>query len=334
MRILVTGASGFLGLNLLKHLAESHPQAVLAADLHAPVAEDLDGLGHTARTTVFEALDVRDPEACLRLVVGSGATHIVHAAAVTLTEETVAAVDLTRDVNLQGAENILAAAKAAKTVQQCLLVSSSGVYCQSGGNPSCGEDDPLQLNNEYASSKRAAELRMHSYEAAGGFVVAAARVSPVYGPFERRRDTRPRISLICRLLDFLLDGRPIRIGGTDFSRDWTHAADIAGALEAVLSSPRLNHRIYNVGSGSGVSAREIIAIFIEAGLEVRWTDASPDIFLDPRDSRKPLAIERLQHDTGFAPRFDIRAGISDTIAAESARRTAGNEIHWQEKQRT
>jgi UDP-glucose 4-epimerase len=333
VRILVTGASGFLGLNVLKQLSESRPQAaIVAADLHRPASEELAALGDAARSVVFKPLDVGDPEACLRLVADIDATHILHAAAVTLTEETAAAVDLTKRVNLQGTDNILKAAAAAKTVQRCLFLSSSGVYAQTGDNPACAEDDPLRLDSEYASSKGAAELRMNSYEA-GAFVVASARVSPVYGPFERSRDTRPRVSLIRRLLDFLLDGRPIRIGGADLSRDWTHAADIAAALEALLVSPRLNHRVYNVGSGSSASAREVVALFIEAGLQVRWTDEAPDIFLDPRDSRKPLAIMRLQRDTGFAPRFDIRAGIAAAIAAESARR-AGYGIHRQEKQAT
>lgn len=320
MKILVTGASGFLGLNILRQLSISRPEAtIVAADLHAPSAEDLSALGRASRSIIFESLDVRDQGACLRLVAEVGTTHVIHAAAVTCSESAAIADDNTRKANLTGAENILKAATAAKLVQRCLLLSSSGVYSQRGGNVSCDEEDPLQLDNEYASSKRAAELLMNSYETAGGFVIAAARIAPAYGPFERSRATRPHVSLIRRLTDSLLENRPLRIGGTDCERDWTHSGDIAAALDCLLFSPRLSYRVYNVGSGVGVSARKIITLFAEKGLEVCWSDDAPDIVLDPKDGRKPLVIERLQHDTGFTPRFDICTGIADAIATESGR---------------
>lgn len=332
MKVLVTGASGFLGLNILRQLSMSRPHAtIVAADLHAPTAEDLSALGRAGRSILFESLDVRDQSACLRLVAEIGTTHIIHAAAVTFSESTATADENTRQANLTGAENILKAATAGKLVQRCLLLSSSGVYSQRGGNVSCDEEDPLQLDSEYASSKRAAELLMNSYEAAGGFVIAAARIAPAYGPFERSRATRPHVSLIRRLTDSLLEGRPLRIAGTDCERDWTHSSDIAAALDCLLFSPRLNYRVYNVGSGVGVSARKIIALFAEKGLEVYLSEDAPDIVLNSRDGRKPLAIERLQHDTGFTPRFDICTGIADVITTESTRLPVGHENHLQRK---
>jgi nucleoside-diphosphate-sugar epimerase len=94
-------------------------------------------------------------------------------------------------------------------------------------------------------------------------------------------------------------------------RDWTHASDVAAALDGLLFAPKLKHRIYNVSAGESMSAREIIALFVERGLKVCLTpDArQADIVLDERDSRRPLAIERLRQDTGFVPRFNILSGI-------------------------
>jgi nucleoside-diphosphate-sugar epimerase len=308
MKILVTGASGFLGLNLLQHVAQAHPDATLiAADLHPPEPEV------RAAPIVFQALDVRDPRACLDVLASHRPTHIVHAAAVTLTELTADAVRLTHSVNFQGTENLLQAARAAESVQTCLLLSSSGVYSQTSDAAVCDEDHPLDLRDAYARSKREAEMLM------GDFSIVAARIGPAYGPFERPRATRPRVSLIRRLLDFLQSGRPVRVAGTDVCRDWTHAADIAAGLDGLLFSPTLKHRIYNVSSGRPVSAREVLEILIEQGLQVQWTsDDDADIVLDPLDSRKPLVIERLRRDTGFKPRFDFRTGLASLIKEAGA----------------
>jgi nucleoside-diphosphate-sugar epimerase len=297
MKILVTGAGGFLGLNLLRHLAQAHPEAtIIAADLHPLEPE-----------AIFQALDVRDPRACLDVLASHRPTHIVHGAAVTLTEETPAAAELTRNVNFQGTENVLRAALAAGSVQRCVLLSSSGVYSQNS-DAACDEDHPLDLRDAYTKSKRGAEMLM------GDLPVVAARIGSAYGPFEHPRATRPRVSLIRRLLDFLHAGRPVRVAGTDFCRDWTYAMDIAAGLDGLLFSPTLNHRIYNVSSGWPVSAREVLEILIEQGLQVEWTrDEEADMVLDPRDSRKPLSIERLRRDTGFQPRFDFRTGLASLI---------------------
>ena len=67
-------------------------------------------------------------------------------------------------------------------------------------------------------------------EATLGFPIVAARVGPVYGPFERMRPSRPRTSIIQQLLAALLQERTVRIGGSDMHRDWTHASDVAAAL--------------------------------------------------------------------------------------------------------
>jgi nucleoside-diphosphate-sugar epimerase len=309
MRILVTGASGFLGLNVVRHLAVAHPQAtILGVDLHPPCEHDLGD-------AEFARLDIRDPQSCRGLLRRAQPTHLLHAAAVTLAESTPESDCLTYAVNHQGAINLLEAAVASGSVERCVILSSSGVYDQQADGP-CDEDHPLDPRGAYAQAKRKAELRMTALEASGGFPIVAARVGPVYGRFERSRSTRPRVSLIQQLLDALADGREVRVNGTDMHRDWTHAEDIAAALDGLLFAPELHHRIYNVSTGESVSARQIIALLAERGLRVRWT-SDPDaagISLDPTESRKPLVIARLVRDTGFHPRFDIRAGLADLIA--------------------
>jgi UDP-glucose 4-epimerase len=311
--VLVTGSSGFLGLNILRHFAALRPDIdLVAADLYPPGAEELVLVGDRKQRTRFVALDVSDRSACEALMMQVRPTHILHAAAVTVDDQ-----ECTTKVNLHGTANLLDAAVLAGSVERCILLSSSGLYSQDEQNSSCSEDDELNLRSHYARTKRQAEMLMPAYEAAGSFAVAAARVGPVYGPFERERVTRPRVSLIGRLLAHYRDGRAISIAGSEMHRDWTYAADVAAALDRLLFAPALRHRVYNVSAGVSYSAREVVQLFERAGLAVRWVSVGEysDLVLDPEQGRKPLEIGRLITDTDFKPRFNLQSGIADMIAS-------------------
>jgi nucleoside-diphosphate-sugar epimerase len=325
MKILVTGASGFLGLNLLKHLAQAHPAAeIVAADVGEPPAEDRARIGVAAGRIEYRPLDVTDFAACRGLMELTRATLILHAAAVTLPDESVRSKDLTYSINLEGTRNVLKAAVSAGSLERFILLSSSGVYKQSNDDAPCDEEHPLDLSMSYADAKHKAEMLMEEYERTGNFPVVAARVGPVYGEFERSRRTRPNVSMVQRLLSLLDERRIVRIAGADTHRDWTHAGDIAAGLDALLCARTLNHRIYNVSSGISVSARGILDVFIENGLKVEWatSETDADIVLNPRENRKTLVIDRLLQETGFTPRFDIRAGLSQLLAARKQSATA------------
>jgi GDP-4-dehydro-6-deoxy-D-mannose reductase len=278
MTILVTGAGGFIGRNLVQHLKAAHPQAEIAA---------ID----------IETLDVRDRAACFELFQRVKPTHFVHAAALTIADDD----EAVRAVNFYGTVNVLDAAMSAGSIKRGVILSSSGVYGAPDGI-ACDEHHPLYPVGAYACAKRDAESLLD-----GRLLVVAARIGPVYGPFEEPSVSRPKTSVIQQLVQALTDARVLRIGGTDMHRDWTHAADVAAALDGLLFAEKLNHSIYNVSAGESISARAVITAFVERGLKVCWTSdlTQADIVLDEKDSRGPLVIERLRRDTGFAPRHSI-----------------------------
>ncbi len=317
MTTLVTGASGFVGLNYLTHLAQRQPSVrIIAADLETPeiFAKTLRMAGLT--DVQYRQLDVQDRAACHELLQETRPRQILHAAAITSPQETSASAELTAAVNVGGAENLLKAAVACGSVERCLLVSSSGVYDQAAEGAFCDEGATLDLTSAYARSKLEAELLMEKYEKLGGFLIAAARLGPVYGRFERSRPTRLVTSFIQRLLDALCEGRHVRVAGREMHRDWTYAADVAAAFEALLLAPVLRDRIYNVSSGVSISTGEIFALFADRGLQIEWTSReAAEIVIDPTQSRKPLSITRLKRDTNFHPAFDLHAGITAMLAS-------------------
>jgi nucleoside-diphosphate-sugar epimerase len=310
MRLLVTGAAGFVGLNLVRGLAAcGRFAAILATDRHQTGAAEQAFIRHPTVTAM--PLDVTDRKAVQALFKEWQPTHILHAAALTPGPD-LSADEVTQvfDVNLSATINVFDAA-ARQKMRRVLALSSSGVYALSGGDTR-QEDDPLALDQPYGASKHSAEIIARSY--APHIDIVAARLGPIYGAMERVRPTRPRMSLIGRLAAAKREGRRIRIAGDDVGRDWTYAAD---AIERLLVADHLQHRIYNLSSGQRSRTTEVISVFRSQGLDVCWTGPTDaDLLISRNDERTPLSIARLTADTGFSPRWTLAAGIAATLTAE------------------
>jgi nucleoside-diphosphate-sugar epimerase len=313
MIILVTGGSGFLGMNILSTLTLRHPDAqLIACDLNPP--GPLQFQSAAGRSNVaYHSLDLRDQAACLRLLQHLRPTHVIHAATVT----PAASIETDLSVNLHGTRHIFDAAIACGTVQRLVFLSSSGVYNQTMNELPCDEDHPLQLDTPYAAYKRQAELYL--IERSQQLNVIIARVGPVYGPYEQPRMSRPTTSLVYQLVDAWRAGRTLKIAGSDSTRDWTHATDISCAIDDLLVHPSLKHLLYNVSGGISTSARTIIATMIHRGLAVTWQNdaTTADLILDPKSDRKPLIIARLMSDTNFQPQFHFASGLDSLLDAAS-----------------
>ena len=301
MIVLVTGAGGFVGQGLVAYLARVRPgDALHVCDLAAPPSSG-EVRGH--------ALDVTDRAAVTALLDRLRPDLLIHAAAITRVapEDRLAVFD----VNMTGTLNVVQAADRFG-VGRIIVASSSGVYADHPA-PIRSEDDPLDLTNAYAASKRAAEGIAATY---GGFAV---RIGPVYGPNEAPRPTRPRISAVGRMLDHLRAGMPVTICGGAITRDWTHVDDIAAGIDALARARAPRHNVYNLSTGVPVSLMQVAAEFARHGLIVQETDerAQADIVQRPQDARPPLSMDRLRDDAGFAPSHSIATGIAAAIAEDT-----------------
>ncbi len=325
MNILVTGALGFFGLNLVRFLAAQNGVTVIATDRRHPTAEQIRFLQPVADRVGIKSLDIQDRSAIHTLLTQQRISHIVHAAALTPTPEQEAQQPTAIvDVNLGGTINILDAASQCNALQRLILASSSGVYGASsallGGTQP--EEGPLQLNNLYSITKRSTELLLERYSQLSGISMAAVRLPPLYGPLERSSVSRPRLSAVGQLMAALQEGRALRVAGPTVSRDWTYMVDGAAAVLALLQAPQLSHAVYNVSCGVAVPWREVVAAFVAEGLSVTWVDdlgvddlggkdiRAADITMRPEQARLPMAITRLQEDTDFVPQYPLASGIS------------------------
>ncbi len=304
MKILVTGGLGFLGLHLVRGLAETIPGArITAADVLAASPAVLEFLAPVKDQVELVLLDVRDRPALRRLVHLREIEGIVHAAGLTpdiATERE--QMEAVLDVNLGGALNAILAAQE-PSVQQVLLCSSSGVYGTSGQGEARTEDAALELDGLYAITKRSAELIGERAAFLTGKRIAALRLASLYGEMERPTGSREQMSLVYRLTQALRDGKKLGLSGAEIGRDWMHAGEAAQAVAALLVAPAWSHPVYNVGSGQILTLRDLAEIFGDRGLQVTWSEdpADADIALRPENGRSALCIERLTADSGFVP---------------------------------
>lgn len=245
MRILVTGAGGFLGRVLvLKLLGAGHQ--VVGLGRHG---EDRDGVA------VLRA-DLRDRAgvaAALRTVEVDGVCHL---AARTRVRESFADPIGYYDANVSGAANLLAALRPEPL--PFVFTSTCAVY--GPVEHPATEDDPAAPGNPYASSKLAAE-QLIGYQAAAGHLAAVTlRCFNAAGAMGRVRDL-DLSRLIPRAVAVAAGAEPMLGLNGDGSavREFTHVEDVADAcLLALEAAEPGRHRVFNVGSGRGVPIRAVL----------------------------------------------------------------------------
>ncbi len=322
MQILVTGGLGFVGINIVRGLAALPGMQVVAADV-LPWDDAIERFLAPVRDRVrYRRLDVRERADVQDMVADEAITHVVHAAAITATdeEERARAAEIVA-VNLQGSIHVLDAARAVPAVERVIIVSSSGVYGAPAGDPllPVRETDPLNLTNLYAITKQSAELLAARYAVLSGKPMAAVRLPGIYGPMEHSKASRRHTSAPGRLMAALRAGRAVHVAGPDVYRDWTYTADVAHGIAALLAAPRWQHAVYNLSCGVAVPFRAVVDGFVAAGLRAEWVaDAdAADVAMRPSQTRAALAIDRLREDTGFAPAYLLPKGIAAWLAAEA-----------------
>jgi GDP-4-dehydro-6-deoxy-D-mannose reductase len=254
-RTLVTGASGFVGLFLIRHLlAEGHE---VVGTVHYSSKELLGGCRSMP-------LNITDWEAVRRTIAETSPDEIYHLAGVA--RPTSGAVEEFYEVNFSGALNLLEAAREEAPEADVLLVGSAYAYGQV--DRPIIEADPLNPVNHYGVSKAAADMLGYSY-AVGGLRVVRARPFNHSGPGQSPDFLLP--ALIEQFAEIQAGRREpiIYLGNLDSVRDLSDVRDVVRAYRLILRNGRPGEA-YNVGSGRGVSVRELFELVRrEVGMEVR-----------------------------------------------------------------
>ncbi len=304
MKILVTGADGFIGSHLTEALVRAGHRVkafVLYNSFNSwgwldHCSEDVKG-----GFEVF-AGDVRDPHGVKEAMKGCDA--VLHLAALIAIPYSYHSPDTYVDTNVKGTLNVLQAARDL-SVARVVHTSTSEVYGTARFVP-ISEDHPLQGQSPYSATKIAADQLAYSFFASFGLPVVTVRPFNTYGPRQSARAVIPTI-----ITQIASGRRQIRLGAVSPTRDFNFVGDTVAGFVAALNSDRGLGEVINIGSNFEISVGDTVQLIAEAmGAEVEiLTDEAR---LRPENSE----VERLwasnakaQQLLGWQPAYGGRDGF-------------------------
>ncbi|RDZ35832.1 UDP-glucose 4-epimerase [Haloferax sp. Atlit-47N] len=303
--VMVTGGTGFIG---------SYVASDLVAAGHDVVAYDrstdpriLDRLGVADDVTIRRG-DVTDPTDVFRAVRETGATHIVHLAAL-LTTTARENPRTALDVNVQGTNNVFEAARALpEQVERVAWASSAAVYAPPAnyGGDFVTESDLVYPDTLYGATKEYNEHQARVYYEDFGVSHVALRPTVAYGPYRETGGS----AFLANIVEKPALGEPFSVDYGDQVIDWQHVRDIAQAFSKATFAPEddLTQRVYNV--------RGELATIREAAETVRRLLPDADLTVSDEGElpwTQELDMTQAQADLGYDPEYDLEAGFRDYV---------------------
>ncbi|MGD9844748.1 MAG: NAD-dependent epimerase/dehydratase family protein [Variibacter sp.] len=322
MPVLITGGTGFVGLNVADALLSASTDVVIFGQALPP-----DSLVAPLRkrpgTLAIETGDVRDGAQLRDILSRHKVDKIIHGAAVTasLDRERTQARTIV-DVNVGGTIEVLDAALRHGISRIVSLGTGSvfGTHDPDGPDLDEQRDSPVP-ENLYGISKYAAERTAIRYRDTRGLDLCVARLGVVFGRYEYDTGVRDTLSVPFQLLHAAEAGKAVRVRRV-LPDDWVYATDVADAIVRLLGAAKIQP-LYHVSAGRRWSIADwcdrLKGAFPRFSFELVEEDADADIGV-PAPRRRPLfSTARLREDTGFAPRFGPAEAFADYVKWHTAK---------------
>ncbi|MBI4575728.1 MAG: NAD-dependent epimerase/dehydratase family protein [Planctomycetes bacterium] len=304
MRVLVTGAAGFIGSHVTQGLLGRGDQ-VVALDSFDPYYDpsrkrrNLEGLGGRAGFRLVEG-DILDPAALEASFAPPAPEAVIHLAALAGVRASIEEPARYAEVNVLGTLRVLEAARAAGT-RRLVFASSSAVYGGQTRLPFREADRVDRPVSPYAATKLAGELLCHTWHHLHGLAVTCLRFFTVYGP-----RGRPDMA-VWRFTEAIARGEPVAVYGDGSARrDFTYIDDcVAGVLAALDRCA--GYAVYNLGESRTTRVADLIQVIGQAVGRRAEARHLPEV---PGDVPATWAdIGRARAALGYEPRWTVEAGV-------------------------
>lgn len=321
MRLVVTGGAGFIGSAVVR-LAIARGHAVLNIDAltYAGCLANLETAQESERYR-FARIDIRTRDALARAIAEFAPDAIMHLAAESHVDRSIAGPSDFIETNVLGTFNLLEASREYWVQAEqpdsfrFLHVSTDEVFGSLGSTGTFTEDSPHDPSSPYSASKAASDHLVSAWHKTYGLPIVLTRCSNNYGPYQFPEKLIPSIIVNA------VSGRDLPVYGTGSNiRDWLHVSDHAEALMLVLERGEVGQS-YNIGAGNEFSNLELverICVILDR-LKPKQGGQYSDLinFVDDRpghDWRYAIDASKIREELGWRPTIPFDAGLESTIS--------------------
>ncbi len=233
-KILITGATGFIGNYLIPELTKNYKIIGLSKNKIK-----------SSKNFTSSSVDITKSD----LRVKNQFTDIIHMAA--YSDVNYCNLNPTKcyELNVKATQKMLEIAR--KKDSKFFFISSSHVYGNTIKQP-ISENSSCNPSTHYASSKRMSEILCETYSKTYGLDIQIARIFSVYGP------KSPESNLIFNIINQMINNSKIILGNTSPKRDFIFISDVIAGLIKIINSKKKGFEIYNLGSGKSISIENLV----------------------------------------------------------------------------
>lgn len=310
MKILVTGAAGFIGSNFVFHMRKAHPEYDIIALDSLTYAGNLETLAPVMEEDhfTFVRCDITDREGVRKVFEEHHPDVVVNFAAESHVDRSIEDPGVFLHTNILGTQVLMDACREFG-IQRFHQVGTDEVY---GDLPLdrpdlfFTEDLPLQASSPYSASKASADLLAMAYHRTYGLPVTISRCSNNYGPYQFPE------KLIPLMIANALADKPLPVYGTGENvRDWLYVEDHCRAIDMILENGKVGE-VYNIGGHNERSNLDVVKTI----LKQLGKPESLITFVGDRkghDLRYAIDPSKIHGELGWLPETKFDDGIRQTI---------------------
>ncbi len=322
MVTLVTGGTGFVGINIVEALLARGQEVIAFGQAPLPEGARRAFAQYGSKLRVVLG-DVRDGTALDQLFREHRVDQLVHGAVITAgVERETRDPDGIIDVNVRGTVRVVQSAHT-HGVGRIVYVSSGSAYGESLFTEQRLFEDltPARPVSLYQITKHAAERTALRLRAVWGLDLVCVRLGSVIGPWERDTGVRDTLSPHFQLARRAATGQSARLPASEGRKDLVYSRDVAAGIVALLKAPALRHTLYNLSSGRSGDWHGTLTDWcghlkkVYPGFEFRTVSADEphDIFAAAKLDRAPMDIGRIVQDVGFTPAHGPAEAYADMV---------------------